>query len=54
VPLEPTPQVRSHVERGRRVTPATVESARLLANQAAPVLEARGLDRDEVRRLADE
>jgi hypothetical protein len=30
-----------------------VESARLLANDAAPLLEADGLDRDEVRRLAD-
>jgi hypothetical protein len=30
-----------------------VESARLLANDAAALLEADGLDRDEVRRLAD-
>ena len=30
-----------------------VESARLLANDAATLLEADGLDRDEVRRLAD-
>ena len=30
-----------------------VESARLLANEAFPLLEADGLDRDEVRRLAD-
>jgi hypothetical protein len=30
-----------------------VESARLLANDAAPLLETDGLDRDEVRRLAD-
>ena len=31
-----------------------VESARLLANEASPLLEADGLDRDEVRHLADE
>jgi hypothetical protein len=31
-----------------------VESARLLANDAAALLETEGLDRDEVRRLADE
>ena len=30
-----------------------VESARLLANDASPLLEADGLDREEVRRLAD-
>ena len=30
-----------------------VESARLLANEASPLLEADGLDREEVRRLAD-
>ena len=30
-----------------------VESARLLANDATPLLEADGLDREEVRRLAD-
>jgi hypothetical protein len=33
---------------------AEVESARLLANDAAPLLESDGLERDEVRRLADE
>jgi len=31
-----------------------VESARLLGNDAAPLLETEGLDREEVRRLADE
>ncbi len=30
-----------------------VESARLLANEAAPVLETKGLDREAIRRLAD-
>jgi hypothetical protein len=30
-----------------------VESARLLANEAAPLLEADRLERDKVRRLAD-
>ena len=33
---------------------AEVESARLLANQAREALEARGLQADEIRRLADE
>jgi len=33
---------------------AEVESARLLANQAREALEARGLQEDEIRRLADE
>ena len=33
---------------------AEVESARLLANQARETLEARGLQEDEIRRLADE
>jgi hypothetical protein len=32
---------------------AEVESARLLENDAAGALEAQGVDRDEVRRLAD-
>ena len=31
-----------------------VESARLLANDAAPLLETDGIERDELRRLADE
>jgi hypothetical protein len=34
--------------------PAEVESARLLANQAREVLRSRGLDDEEIRRLADE
>ena len=33
---------------------AEVESARLLANQAREELESRGLQEDEIRRLADE
>jgi hypothetical protein len=33
---------------------AEVESARLLANQAKEELEGRGLQEDEIRRLADE
>jgi len=33
---------------------AEVESARLLANQAAPELEAEGLTEEQIRRLADE
>lgn len=33
---------------------AEVESARLLANQARGTLEGRGLQEDEIRRLADE
>jgi hypothetical protein len=33
---------------------AEVESARLLANQARDALEARGLQEDEIRTLADE
>jgi hypothetical protein len=33
---------------------AEVESARLLANQARDELEGRGLQEDEIRRLADE
>jgi hypothetical protein len=33
---------------------AEVESARLLANQARDRLEAKGLQDDEIRRLADE
>ena len=33
---------------------AEVESARLLANQAAPELRGSGLSEDDVRRLADE
>ena len=33
---------------------AEVESARLLANQARETLEGRGLQEDEIRRLADE
>lgn len=33
---------------------AEVESARLLANEAAPRLSAAGLSEDDVRRLADE
>ncbi len=33
---------------------AEVESARLLANQARSELEGRGLQEDEIRRLADE
>ena len=33
---------------------AEVEIARLLANQAREALEARGLQLDEIRRLADE
>lgn len=33
---------------------AEVESARLLANQAHDRLEAKGLQEDEIRRLADE
>ena len=33
---------------------AEVESARLLANQARDALEARGLQEDEIRALADE
>ena len=33
---------------------AEVESARLLANQARGELEGRGLQEDEIRRLADE
>ena len=33
---------------------AEVESARLLANQAKDELEGRGLQEDEIRRLADE
>lgn len=33
---------------------AEVESARLLANQAAPELRGSGLSDDDVRRLADE
>jgi hypothetical protein len=41
-PMEPEPQ------------PAEVESARLLANQARDRLHARGLDDEEIRRLADE
>jgi hypothetical protein len=34
--------------------PAEVESARLLANQAREVLRSRGLDDEEIGRLADE
>ncbi len=33
---------------------AEVESARLLANDASPELKARGLDDEQIRRLADE
>jgi hypothetical protein len=33
---------------------AEVESARLLANQAAPELEPEGLGEEQIRRLADE
>jgi hypothetical protein len=33
---------------------AEVESARLLANQAAPHLEPEGLTEEQIRRLADE
>lgn len=32
---------------------AEVESARILENGASDTLEARGIDRDEIRRLAD-
>jgi hypothetical protein len=38
----------------RQPQPAEVESARLLANQARDVLRSRGLDDEEITRLADE
>jgi hypothetical protein len=47
--LEPTSDP-SHPE----PQPAEVESARLLANQAREALRSRGLDDEEIGRLADE
>jgi hypothetical protein len=56
---EPGPRADEKIgetsEPGRPQPKATeVESARLLANQARDALEARGLQEDEIRALADE
>jgi hypothetical protein len=53
-PLAPD-KLGDTAEPGRPQPEATeVESARLLANEARDRLEARGLQDDEIRRLADE
>lgn len=50
------PEKRSPTAPGGSVEPdaAEVESARLLANEARTDLRSRGIDDDEIRRLADE
>jgi len=60
-PEDPTPGPLAEEKTGETADPpnpqpeaAEVESARLLANQARDRLEARGLEGDEIRRLADE
>ena len=60
-PEDPTPGPLAEEKTGETADPpnpqpeaAEVESARLLANQARDRLEARGLEWDEIRRLADE